>query len=62
MNKKVILAVADGVGDRPCEILGGKTPLEYASTPNLDKLASMGTTGIMDVLGAGIPVGTDLVI
>lgn len=60
MNKKVILAVADGVGDRPCEILGGKTPLEYASTPNLDKLASMGTTGIMDVLGAGIPVGTDL--
>lgn len=60
MNKKVILAVADGVGDRPCEILGGKTPLEFASTPNLDKLASMGTTGIMDVLGAGIPVGTDL--
>lgn len=60
MNKKVILAVADGVGDRPCEILGGKTPLEFASTPNLDKLVSMGTTGIMDVLGAGIPVGTDL--
>ena len=60
MNRKVILAVADGVGDRPCEILGGKTPLEYASTPNLDKLASVGTTGIMDVLGAGIPVGTDL--
>lgn len=60
MNKKVILAVADGVGDRPCKILEGKTPLEYASTPNLDKLASMGTTGIMDVLGAGIPVGTDL--
>lgn len=60
MNKKVVLAVADGVGDRPCEILGGKTPLEYASTPNLDKLASSGTTGIMDVLGAGIPIGTDL--
>lgn len=60
MNKKVVLAVADGVGDRPCEILGGKTPLEYASTPNLDKLASLGTTGIMDVLGAGIPIGTDL--
>ncbi|MDU5527150.1 MAG: 2,3-bisphosphoglycerate-independent phosphoglycerate mutase [Finegoldia magna] len=60
MNRKVILAVADGVGDRPCEILGGKTPLEYASTPNLDKLASVGATGIMDVHGAGIPVGTDL--
>lgn len=42
------------------KFLGGKTPLEYASTPNLDKLASVGTTGIMDVHGAGIPVGTDL--
>lgn len=60
MNKKVILAIADGVGDRPCDILGGLTPLEYAQTPNLDKLAKSGTTGIMDVLAAGTPVGTDL--
>lgn len=60
MNKKVILAIADGVGDRPCDILDGLTPLEYAQTPNLDKLAKTGTTGIMDVLAAGTPVGTDL--
>ncbi|MDR7870729.1 MAG: 2,3-bisphosphoglycerate-independent phosphoglycerate mutase [Tissierellaceae bacterium] len=60
MKKKVILIIADGVGDRPCDILEGKTPLEYARTPNLDKLAMTGTTGIMDVLGPGIPIGTDL--
>lgn len=60
MKKKVILIIADGVGDRPCDCLEGKTPLEYARTPNLDKLAMTGTTGTMDVLGPGIPVGTDL--
>lgn len=30
MKKKVILIIADGVGDRPCDELEGKTPLEYA--------------------------------
>ena len=30
MKKKVLLAIADGVGDRPCEELGWKTPLQYA--------------------------------
>src|SRR5699024_53526 len=47
-------------GDRPCKELNNMTALEYAKTPNLDKLAKTGTTGIMDVLDAGIPVGTDL--
>lgn len=60
MKKKVILAIADGIGDRPCIELDNKTPLEYAITPNLDKLARTGTTGIMDVLFPGTPVGTDL--
>lgn len=60
MKKKILLLIADGVGDRPCEELDGMTPLEYAKTPNLDRLAETGTTGIVDVLGAGIPIGTDL--
>lgn len=60
MRRKIILAIADGVGDRPCRELDYMTPLEYANIPNLDKLAKTGVTGIMDVLGPGIPVGTDL--
>lgn len=60
MKRKVLLAIADGLGDRPCEILENKTPLEYAKTETLDILAKNGTTGIMDLYKAGIPVGTDL--
>lgn len=60
MRKKVILAIADGVGDLPCDELGKKTPLEYANTPNLDRYAKLGTTGIVDIIGPGIPIGTDL--
>ncbi|TBL79420.1 2,3-bisphosphoglycerate-independent phosphoglycerate mutase [Paenibacillus thalictri] len=58
--KKAIVAIADGLGDRPLPELGFKTPLEYADTPNLDKLALQGITGMMDLVGPGIPVGTDM--
>lgn len=60
MANKILLAIADGLGDRPCECLGERTPLEYADTANLDRLAENGSAGIMDVYQAGIPVGTDL--
>lgn len=60
MKRKIILAVADGIGDRPCEELNGMTPLEFAHTPNLDRYAKDGATGIVDVLSPGVPVGTDL--
>ena len=36
---KSILILIDGVADRQCPALGNKTPLEAASTPNLDFLA-----------------------
>ena len=32
--------IIDGVADESCRILGGKTPLEAAKTPNLDDIAS----------------------
>lgn len=60
LKRKVIMAIADGLGDRPHSLLGGKTPLEYARTPNLDRLASEGITGMMDLISSGIPVGTDM--
>lgn len=60
MNRKVILAIADGLGDRPHPLLDNKTPLEYAETPNLDRLAAKGITGMMDLISPGIPVGTDM--
>lgn len=44
---KGILVLLDGVGDSPCKILGDKTPLEAAKTPNLDFLAVRGELGYM---------------
>ncbi len=58
--KKAIVAIADGLGDRPNPLLNGLTPLQKASTPNLDKLAAQGICGMVDLLAPGIPVGTDM--
>jgi 2,3-bisphosphoglycerate-independent phosphoglycerate mutase len=56
---KILLLVIDGVGDRPCGCLGGKTPLQAAHIPNLDELAKTGTCGIMDPIAPGIRAGSD---
>ena len=42
-----VLIILDGIGDLPNKILGDKTPLESALTPNLDFLAARGELGIM---------------
>lgn len=58
--RKAIVAIADGLGDRPHPLLGGLTPLQKAHTPNLDRVASQGICGMMDLIAPGIPVGTDM--
>ncbi|MHA1835415.1 MAG: hypothetical protein ACTSYQ_00550, partial [Candidatus Odinarchaeia archaeon] len=37
--KKIMLVICDGMSDRPLKVLNNKTPLESASTPNMDYLA-----------------------
>ncbi|GMO41359.1 MAG: 2,3-bisphosphoglycerate-independent phosphoglycerate mutase [Treponemataceae bacterium] len=54
-----ILLIADGLGDRPVPALGNKTPLEYANTPTLDKLAAEGCAGLVHPYKPGYRVGTD---
>jgi 2,3-bisphosphoglycerate-independent phosphoglycerate mutase len=44
---KGIFIIIDGLGDLPNDQLGGMTPLEAASTPNLDFLATRGDMGYM---------------
>jgi 2,3-bisphosphoglycerate-independent phosphoglycerate mutase len=56
---KVVLLVLDGVSDRPCTELGGRTPLQAAKTPTLDAIASGGICGIMDTISPGIRPGSD---
>lgn len=60
VGKKAIVIILDGVGDRPIESLGAKTPLEAAKTPNFDALAREGICGLMDPVAPGVKVGTDV--
>lgn len=57
---KVILIICDGLSDRPIAELGGKTPLEAAYTPNLDKLVKKGITGLMHTVDIGVRPGSDV--
>lgn len=55
---KKITIVLDGVADRPNEQLDGKTPLEYAKTPNLDALAEKSEIGLVRTIPPGMEVGS----
>lgn len=56
---KILFIVLDGISDRPCPALGGKTPLSAAKKPVLDKLAAEGICGIMDTISPGVRPGSD---
>ncbi|MBE0526636.1 MAG: phosphoglycerate mutase, partial [Candidatus Thorarchaeota archaeon] len=58
-KRKAVFIVMDGVGDRPLHDLGGKTPLQAARTPVLDRLAKEGQNALMDVISPGITPGSD---
>jgi 2,3-bisphosphoglycerate-independent phosphoglycerate mutase len=54
---RCILLVLDGLGDRGQAPFDGQTPLQMADTPHLDRLASLGVTGLYHpwLLGAALP-------
>jgi len=56
---KAVIFVCDGAADRPLRELGGRTPLEAAKTPNLDRLAGRGICGQVDQIGPGVRIGSD---
>lgn len=57
---KHVVCVPDGCADEPLEELGGRTPLEVASMPNLAALAARGTVGRAAVIPEGMPPGSDV--
>lgn len=48
------------MADEPIEALGGKTPMQYADTPYMDKLAEMGVTGRMKTVADGFHPGSEV--
>lgn len=57
---KYVILVGDGMGDLPVPELGGRTPLEAARTPNMDRLASRGRIGLARTIPHGLPPGSDV--
>lgn len=60
--RKVLYVILDGLADRPVEGLGGRTPLEAASTPHLDALAAEGQQGLVLTVGEGIAPESDVAV
>ena len=58
----MVYVLLDGVGDLPHPNLAGKTPLDAASTPNLDRLAKNGTMGQVITVGKGIAPESDIAV
>jgi len=56
---KCILILGDGMADEPIPQLGGKTPLEYAKTPNMDRMAKEGGCGMLHTIPDGF-AGSDI--
>ena len=57
---KYIVLLGDGMADFPLSELEGKTPLEFAHTPNMDRIAAEGTEGLIDTIPAGFTPGSDV--
>lgn len=57
-RRRGLLIILDGLGDRPIPAFGGATPLESASTPNLDELVARGRCGLVDPGIPDLPVST----
>jgi 2,3-bisphosphoglycerate-independent phosphoglycerate mutase len=57
---KYIIILGDGMADEPIEKLGGKTPLQFANTPSIDKLASLGVSGLFKSVPDGFAPGSEI--
>jgi len=60
--KKILYVVLDGLGDLPVKELANKTPLEAAVTPNMDRLAQSGKSGVVYPVGRGIAPESDIAV
>lgn len=57
---KYIIILGDGMADEPIESLGGFTPLQYADTPYMDRLAAQGVTGCLKTVADGFHPGSEV--
>jgi 2,3-bisphosphoglycerate-independent phosphoglycerate mutase len=51
--KAIVVFLLDGLADRAHDSLGGRSGLEAAITPNLDRLCASGSCGVLYAIGPG---------
>lgn len=57
---KHIIILGDGMADWKVPSLGNKTLLQYARTPNMDKIARMGRCGLLQTVPEGFHPGSEV--
>jgi 2,3-bisphosphoglycerate-independent phosphoglycerate mutase len=57
---KYIVILGDGMADQPEEEKGGLTPLMAADIPNIDYLAKMGRTGLLNTIPESLQPGSEV--
>ena len=59
-RRKTVIFLGDGMADEPVAELGGKTPLQVARTPGMDRIAREGRSGTLLTLPAGFPTSSEV--
>jgi len=59
---KYAIIIPDGAADEPIAELGGKTPLEAANIPNMDRIAMEGRQGTAQTVPRSMESGSDVAI
>ena len=57
---KYIVILADGMADYPVDELNGKTPMEVAEKPNMDRLCSLSEVGLVKNVPENLAPGSDV--
>ncbi|MCE5228540.1 cofactor-independent phosphoglycerate mutase [bacterium] len=57
---KYIVILGDGMADVPVKKLNGKTPLQVANKPNMDRIAREGRCGLFRTVPADLPPGSEV--
>lgn len=57
---KYLVLLGDGMADEPLAELDGRTPLQAAATPNMDRLSRIGEIGLAATVPEGYPPGSDV--
>src|SRR4051812_36237024 len=57
---KYAIVIPDGCADEPQASLGGKTPLQAARKPNMDRIARAGLVGRTDNVPPGLTPASDV--